>query len=182
MMETNDKNRTTTIALVTGVIALLFGLCLGALVGGAGGFLLGRQTGAQSGGEYMPERSQVPPRVEVTPVVPALPGMPNLLNQTGALVREVIAGTPAAAAGLRVGDIITAVNDVPIDANHRLADVLAQYRPGDKVTLEVQRGMRGRAASISVTLGQNPENSARAYLGVYYIELPVDDTDLEPGD
>ncbi len=181
-METNEKNRATTIAVVTGVIALLFGLCLGAVVGGAGGFLLGRQTGVQYSEEYIPGRIQVTPRVGVTPMAPTLPVMPNLLNRSGALVREVIAGTPAAAAGLRVGDVITAVNDVPIDANHRLADVLSQYQPGDRVTLEIQRGVRGRTASVSITLGENPENPARAYLGIYYTELPIDDTDLEPGD
>lgn len=179
MMETSDKNRTTTIAVVTGIIALLFGLCLGALVGGAGGFLLGRQTSSQSGGEYVPDRIQVTPRVEVTPGAPVLP---NLLNRSGALVREVIADTPAAAAGLRMGDIITAVDDIPIDANHRLADVLSQYRPGDRVTLEIQRGMRSRTTSVSVTLGENPNDRSRAYLGIYYVELPIDDTDMEPGD
>lgn len=180
-METNDKNRTTTIAVVTGIIALLFGLCLGALAGATGGFLLGRQTAARSAGEYVPDRIELTPRIQVTPQAPQLPVLPGLLGASGALVREVIEGTPAAAAGLRVGDIITAVDNAPVDANHRLVDVLRQYRPGDRVTLTIQRNMR-RTLSVSVTLGQHPDDPARAYLGVYYVELPIDDTDLEPGD
>lgn len=184
-METNDKNRTTTIAVVTGVIALLFGLCLGALVGGAGGFLLGRQTGARFSSQYLPEAPAVPPvqvmpRSQATPMVPALPVLPNLLNRSGALVREVVAGSPAEAAGLRVGDVITAVDNTPVDTNHPLVDVLGQYQPGDKVTLEVQRGARTR--SLNVTLGGHPDDKTRPYLGIRYIELPVDQMLPNPGD
>ena len=179
-METNDKKRTITIAVVTGVIALLFGLCLGALVGGAGGFLLGRQMNAQPVGEYNSEEADGPrlviPDAAATPQTPI---MPNLRNQNGALVREVVAGTPAADAGLRMGDIITAVDDLPLDRNHRLVDVIAGYKPGDRVTLKVQRGMQTR--TVEVTLGENPEDRTRPFLGIYYLDLPLEQPDTNPG-
>jgi len=42
----------------------------------------------------------------------------------------IIAGSPAEAAGLKSGDIITAVNETEIDEAHPLQDLLVQYSPG----------------------------------------------------
>ena len=47
----------------------------------------------------------------------------------------VIKGSPAEAAGLKSGDVITWVNNIEIDANNDLADILANYKAGDKITL-----------------------------------------------
>ena len=79
-------------------------------------------------------------------------------------------GSPAEGAGSAIGDIITAVDGTPIDANHRLADVVGQYQPGDRVKLTVWRA--GDAKSVTVTLGENPQDSARPYLGVRYADCP----------
>lgn len=70
----------------------------------------------------------------------------------GALVTEVMEGTPAAEAGLQVDDIITAVNGDAVDAEHTLRDRLLAYEPGDEVTLTVLRGEE--TLDITVTLGQ----------------------------
>ena len=37
------KNRIVTVAIITGVVALLLGCCLGAMVGAMGGFFIGHQ-------------------------------------------------------------------------------------------------------------------------------------------
>ncbi|MDR2524517.1 MAG: trypsin-like peptidase domain-containing protein [Candidatus Nomurabacteria bacterium] len=52
----------------------------------------------------------------------------------------IVKDSPADKAGLRTGDIITAVNDAPIDENHTLASLTAKFKPGDQVKLHVQRG------------------------------------------
>jgi S1-C subfamily serine protease len=66
----------------------------------------------------------------------------------------VIAGSPAEKAGLKDKDVITKVNNVSIDDKTNLTGALAQFQPGDKVTLTVVRG--GKTITISVTLGTAP--------------------------
>jgi S1-C subfamily serine protease len=80
----------------------------------------------------------------------------NVSLTEGALLTEVIAGSPAAEAGLRADDVVTAVNGEPVDAERTLGDRLIAYEPGDTISLDVARG--GETLTIDVTLGQ-PEMS-----------------------
>ncbi len=66
----------------------------------------------------------------------------------------VIAGGPAAQAGLQEGDIITAVNGTPINENNDLTSILDQDSVGQTVTLTVNRA--GKTISIKATLGTAP--------------------------
>ncbi len=88
--------------------------------------------------------------------VPAFPD-PNALGQGGAATGaedSVVAGGPAALAGLQAGDIITAVNGTALDASHPLDLVMSQHSPGDTVTLDVLRD--GQTVQVQVTLGTRP--------------------------
>jgi S1-C subfamily serine protease len=53
----------------------------------------------------------------------------------GAAVAGVVAGTPAAAAGLGAGDIITSVNGQPITSPQALSALTGSHHPGEKVTV-----------------------------------------------
>ena len=64
------------------------------------------------------------------------------------------AASPAASAGLRENDIITAVDGTKIDRNHPLVELLAAHQPGSAVTLTVRRGTSDLA--IQVTLATRP--------------------------
>ena len=66
----------------------------------------------------------------------------------------VQAGSPAAAAGLRENDIITALDGTKVDTNHPLVELLAAHAPGSTVTLTVRRGTSD--LTISVTLATRP--------------------------
>jgi serine protease Do len=63
-------------------------------------------------------------------------------------------GSPAEAAGIEPGDIITAIGATKIDAEHPLDLVLSQSSPGDTIELQVLRNGAGR--TIEVTLAVRP--------------------------
>jgi len=71
---------------------------------------------------------------------------------TGILVNDVVPGSPAAAAGLREGDVITKVNEQPIDLEHPLLTIMLKFRPGDRVSLTIVRD--GREQVVEITLGR----------------------------
>lgn len=58
----------------------------------------------------------------------------------GALVSSVVPGSPAAAAGIRPGDLITQLDTEPIVAPAVFVAALSGLQPGDKVDIQLQRG------------------------------------------
>jgi serine protease Do len=68
----------------------------------------------------------------------------------GALVSAVDPGGPAAAAGLRPGDIILSVNGRPINASSELPSIIAKTKPGTDLTLEVWRNGHAETLKIRV--------------------------------
>src|SRR5690606_9375229 len=60
-------------------------------------------------------------------------------------------GTPAAKAGLRVGDVIVALDDQPIRTATQLISSLAQRQPGEKVTLSVIRDKKRRNFTVELS-------------------------------
>ena len=85
-------------------------------------------------------------------------GNPNGQGQVGGAVPDsVVAGGPAAKAGLKAGDIITAVDGTALDGAHPLDLVMSQHAAGDTVTLDVLRG--GQTIQVQVTLGTRPASS-----------------------
>ncbi len=72
-------------------------------------------------------------------------------GSVGALVSEVVAGSPADQAGLQVGDQIVSVAGEPIRAMEDLAAQIQLYRPGDSVVLGIMRD--GVRVTADVTLG-----------------------------
>ena len=75
---------------------------------------------------------------------------PQASGATGA----VVAGSPADKAGLKDGDIITAVDGQRVDAAHSLDDVLITHQPGTTVTITVLRA--GQTVDLQLTLGTRP--------------------------
>jgi serine protease Do len=64
---------------------------------------------------------------------------------------SIVAGSPAASAGLQQNDVITAVNGTNIDQEHSLTALLDQFTPGTKINLTILRG--GKTINVSLTLG-----------------------------
>ena len=69
----------------------------------------------------------------------------------GAYVKTVDKGGPAEKAGIKMGDIITVIDGVPVDSLSVLESILAQKVPGDVITFTVYRDREHSA--VEVTLG-----------------------------
>lgn len=95
--------------------------------------------------------------VRYIPITPDVVASKNLTVSDGALVigdaanPAVVSGSPADQAGLKAGDIITKINSQTIDSNHSLTSVVADHKPGDKVTLTIVRN--GKTQTLTATLG-----------------------------
>ncbi len=75
---------------------------------------------------------------------------------TGATIDGVTPGSPAEKAGLRVGDIVTAVDGTPIANADDLSSRINADQPGQKITLAITRG--GASRTIDVALGTRPDS------------------------
>ncbi len=80
-------------------------------------------------------------------------------GSAGALVGEVVAGSPAAEAGLQVGDVITAIDDVEIADSSDLVTAIAEHDAGEKVRLELETDSGSK--TIEVRLGTQPAEPSR---------------------
>jgi S1-C subfamily serine protease len=78
-------------------------------------------------------------------------------NQQGALVQSIATGSPAAAAGLRTGDLITAINGTNVPGPNAFIAAITALRPGDHITLTVQRGPSHQ--TLTATLSAQPSQA-----------------------
>ena len=75
----------------------------------------------------------------------------------GAAVAEVVADSPAETAGLKVNDIITAVNGDAISGSSALVDYVGNCAVGDELTLSVYR--QGETLELKLTVGQKTQDA-----------------------
>ncbi len=98
--------------------------------------------------------------VHIQEVTAELAASFGLEEKHGAVVSEVIDESPAARAGLQVGDIILAVDGEKVEEMRRLPGMVAAKKPGTKVRLKVLR--MGKVLKIGVVLddleGENGED------------------------
>ena len=79
------------------------------------------------------------------------------------VVGEFVDDSPAAVAGLRVGDRILTINETPVTGWESVPLALQEYGPGP-ASLTIERD--GRTMVVTVSLGENPTDPTIGYLGV----------------
>jgi S1-C subfamily serine protease len=79
----------------------------------------------------------------------------NMPAARGAIVTSVQAGGPAEKAGIKRGDVITAINKQPVVDNNSLRNMVASMGPGASAEVTVMRN--GREQNLTVALAELPE-------------------------
>src|SRR6185503_17267917 len=77
----------------------------------------------------------------------------------GAPITRLTPGSGAEKAGLKSGDVLVKIDGAPITASNQVSDSLSEKKPGDVVTVVVQRN--GAAEEVKVTLGSDPATEER---------------------
>ena len=76
----------------------------------------------------------------------------------GAVIEQVMPGSPADKAKLEAGDVITKIDETPLNKDATLTRVIAQKQVGDTVTLTIDRG--GKEMTLSLELQAAGESSS----------------------
>lgn len=84
-----------------------------------------------------------------------LAGYFNVKEEGGALVLEVDEDTPAEKAGLKAGDVITKIDEEPVDSPSELMRALSDYEAGDEITITYIR--HGKTATSKATLEESED-------------------------
>jgi serine protease Do len=92
--------------------------------------------------------------IQYSPLNPALAARLGVQVRDGAVIGQVVPGSPAATAGLQPEDIITTVDGQPLQGESALAEAINKHKPGDTITLAVLR--QQQQVSVPVRLGELP--------------------------
>ena len=90
--------------------------------------------------------------VEMTRLTPELRTHFGVPEDRGVLVARVVDDSPAARAGIRTGDILTAVDGRAVDSTGNLVEAISTRGEGDRVRVEVWRD--GHPLELDATLAK----------------------------
>src|SRR5579864_1217629 len=110
----------------------------------------------------------------VTPDIAHSLGLPSAV---GALVSQVVEGSPADKAGIRTGDVITAVNGQPVKSNSELRNTIGLLRVGDKVDIGLLRDgkplrVSAMIADTTTELSGGPATIHKSFDGAALADAP----------
>jgi|TARA_R110000850_G_scaffold277143_1_gene423761 serine protease DegQ len=92
--------------------------------------------------------------VEPQDITPDLAQAFSLAAQEGVIVARIVPQSPAAEAGLRVGDIIREINGETVENTAGFLSQIARIEPGAQAMLRILRG--GKARRIELQVAQRP--------------------------
>ncbi|WP_026612743.1 Do family serine endopeptidase [Ensifer aridi] len=98
--------------------------------------------------------------VQIQPVTQDIAESLGLSEASGALVVEPQAGSPGEKAGIKKGDIVTALNGEPVKDPRDLARRVAALRPGSSAEITLWRG--GKSETVKFEIGTLPSETSDA--------------------
>jgi serine protease Do len=94
-------------------------------------------------------------------IQPLEPDMARELGvKSGVGIHEVVQKGPAAAAGLRAGDIILEVGGTPVKDINELQEKISGLKPGQVIKMKVMSYANKRTRAVTVTIGELPAEGA----------------------
>ncbi|MGB8539104.1 MAG: trypsin-like peptidase domain-containing protein [Acidobacteriaceae bacterium] len=105
----------------------------------------------------------------------------NLTGNSGALIASVTPNSPASRAGLKTGDVVTAVDGRRVETGSDLQVIVSEDAPGSKIQLDVMRN--GHPEKVDLTVGEyhkNAEVAAAAKDETGHARLGIAISDLTP--
>jgi len=97
--------------------------------------------------------------VEVQEITPALAESFKLPDARGAIIAGVLRGGPADKAGVKPGDVLTAIDGAPVSDPQSMLNLVAALQPGSAAKLALRR--QAQTLEASVTVGRRPKPQAR---------------------
>lgn len=111
--------------------------------------------------------------VGIQPLTPELAKKFGVSENEGVLVNEVFEKDPAAAAGIKPGDVITRIEGAVIDSPNRLSRIVASLLPGATTKVEVVRNQQRMVLDVALTerrdhtvVASLPQSRTEAKLGL----------------
>lgn len=77
----------------------------------------------------------------------------------GAAIKAVSENSPAAECGLKINDIITAINGEEITTSSELVKIVSASQPGDEMTLTVYRQGESEQLTLTLTVGEQQKSA-----------------------
>jgi Do/DeqQ family serine protease len=97
--------------------------------------------------------------VELQQITPALAESFKLGDMRGVLIAGVLRGGPSDKAGVKPGDVLTAVNDTPVVDPQGMLNLVAALQPGSSAKLHLRR--QSQSLEVTVTVGRRPKPQPR---------------------
>lgn len=101
----------------------------------------------------------------------------NLDVNQGVWIDEVTPNSAAEKAGLRKGDVVTKINDQPVNDAPALIEQIGRHRPGDKLTLSYLRNNTERATDVTL---KNANGNTETVTKATSLALSTLGAELEP--
>jgi Do/DeqQ family serine protease len=105
--------------------------------------------------------------VSMYTVTPDIAQSLGLANAQGALVSQVVGGSPAEKAGIHTGDVITSVNGQPVKSNGELRNAIGLMRVGDKVEIGLLRESKPLHVTAVIADTSTPQAGTAAPEGIH---------------
>jgi serine protease Do len=119
--------------------------------------------------------------IHVQTITPSLAAGLGLAMDQGVIISDVLPGTPAEAAGLKIQDVILSMDDKPVGSLPMFGLYMFMMRAGDRVKIQVLRGSERMQVEVPVIQRQHnvdllaglvdPEKNLIGKLGILGIEI-----------